>query len=202
MHVITYSPNFAPPHFTACGIPKKHPTWHNGRSHLLHLCVVCLSLPEGAFFFFSTHKAHTFAQPDIFCKVWKRLGNAVPMGRLLFLPVCLWDVNVPISWCTKFCLKVSCLFPCAVEGGWFVRSYKMKQFTRHTFRTKCNINSHHFLKIGWHHSTRVSDHLHPHLPYVSVIYDGLRTCNFNFFIAFSCFSCAQTITLGIGICGK
>ena len=97
MHVITYSPNFAPPHFAARGIPKKHPTRHNGRSHCLHLYVVCLPLPDEAFFFFSTHKAHTFAQPDTFCKVWKRLGNAVPMGKLLFLPVRSQDVKVPIS---------------------------------------------------------------------------------------------------------
>jgi hypothetical protein len=68
------------------------------------------------------------------------------MGTLLFLPVRWRDVNVPISWRTKFRLKVSCLFPCAVEGGWFVRSYKMKEFTRHTFRTKCNINFHHFFE--------------------------------------------------------
>ena len=45
-------------------------------------------------FFFSTHKAHTFARPDTFCKVWKRLGNAVPMVKFLFLPVRLQDVNV------------------------------------------------------------------------------------------------------------
>ena len=79
------------------------------------------------FFFFSLHKAHTFTRPDIFCNVWKRWGDAVPMGKLLFLPVRLRDVNVPISWRTKFRLKVTCLFPCAVEGGWFVRSYKMKE---------------------------------------------------------------------------
>jgi len=48
-------------------------------------------------FSFSIHKAHTFARPDTFCKVWKRLGNAVPMGKLLFLPVRLRDVNVPIN---------------------------------------------------------------------------------------------------------
>ena len=35
-----------------------------------------------------------------------------------------------------------------------------------------------------------------------VIYDCLRTCNLNFFIAFSCFSCDRTISPGIGICGK
>ena len=83
MHVITYSPNFAPPHFAARGIPKNTP--HDTM--------------EGhtASFFFSTHKAHTFARPDTFCKVWKSLGNAVPMVKLLFLPVRLRDVNVPIS---------------------------------------------------------------------------------------------------------
>ena len=81
MHVITYSPNFAPPHFAARGTPKN--TQHNGRLHCLHLYVVCLPLPNGAFFFFSIHKARTFARPDTFCKVWKRLGNAVPMVKLL-----------------------------------------------------------------------------------------------------------------------
>ena len=145
MHVITYSPNFAPPYFAAHGIPKNTP--HGTMEcHTAYIYVVCLTLPDRAFFFFSTHKAHTFARPDTFCKVWKRLGNAVPMVKLLFLPVHLGDMNVPISWSTKFCMKVSCLFPCAVEGGWFVRSYKMKQFTRHTFRTKCNINFHHFFE--------------------------------------------------------
>jgi hypothetical protein len=71
MHVITYSSNFAPPHFAAGGIPKKHPTQQNGMSHCLHLYVVSLPLPDGALFFFSIHKAHTFLWPDIFCKVWK-----------------------------------------------------------------------------------------------------------------------------------
>ena len=97
MHVITYSTNFAPPHFAARRIPKKYSTRHNGRSHCLHLYVICLPLPDGAFFFFSTHKAHTFARPDTFCKVWKSLGNAVLVGKLLFLPVRLREVNVPIS---------------------------------------------------------------------------------------------------------
>ena len=50
--------------------------------HTAYIYVVCLPLPDGAFFFFSIHKAHTFAQPDTFCKVWKRLGNAVPIGKL------------------------------------------------------------------------------------------------------------------------
>jgi hypothetical protein len=97
VHVITYSPNFASPHFAARGIPKKHPIQHNGRSHCLHLYVVCLPLPDGAFFFFSIHKAHTFTRPDIFSEVWKGLGHTVPMNKILFLRVRLRDVNVPIS---------------------------------------------------------------------------------------------------------
>ena len=144
MHVITYSPNFAHPHFAARGIPKNtpHGTMEDHTAYIYILSVYPFLME--LFFFLSIHKAHTFARPDIFCKVWKR--NAVPMGKLLFLPVCLQDVNVPIHWHTKFRLKVSCLFPCAIEGGWFVRSYKMKQFTRHTFRVKCNINIHHFFE--------------------------------------------------------
>ena len=104
MHVITYSPNYAPPHFAARGIPKNTP--HGTmEGHLLTFIVVCLPLLEGVFFF-SIHNAHTFARPDIFRKVWKRkrslpigtaFPNAVPMGKLLFLPVRLRDVNVPIS---------------------------------------------------------------------------------------------------------
>ena len=98
MHVIIYSPNFAPPHFAARGIPKNTPhSTMEGHTAYIYIYVVCLPLPDGAFLFFSIHKAHTFARPDTFCKVWKRLGNAVPMGKLLFLPVCLRDVNVLIS---------------------------------------------------------------------------------------------------------
>ena len=91
MHVITYSPNFAPPHSAARGIPKNtpHSTMEGHTAYIYMLSVYP--------FFFSTHKAHTFAQPDTFCKVWKRLGNAVLMVILLFLPVRLRDVNVPIS---------------------------------------------------------------------------------------------------------
>jgi hypothetical protein len=97
MHVITYLPNFALPHFAGRGILKNTPHGTMEGHNCLHLCVVCLPLPDEAFFFFSVHKAHTFAQHDTFCKIWKRLGNAVPMGELLFLPVCLRDVNVPVS---------------------------------------------------------------------------------------------------------
>ena len=93
MHVITYLPNFAPPHFAAHGILKNTP--HGTMEG--HTAYICLPLPYGRLFFFSIHKAHTFARPDTFCKVWKRLGNAVPIGELLFLHVRLRDVNVPIS---------------------------------------------------------------------------------------------------------
>ena len=131
MHVITYSPNFAPPHFAARGIPKTPHMVQWKVTLLTFIC--CMFTPSGwsFFFYFSIHKAHTFARPDTFCKVWKRLGNAVPMGKLLFLTVRLRDMNVPVSWRTKFLLKVSCRFQCAVEGGLFARSYKMKHFTRH-----------------------------------------------------------------------
>ena len=97
MHVITYLTNFAPPHFAARGILKNtpHGTMEDHTAYIYMLSV--LPLPDGAFFFFSIHKAHNFARPDTFCKVWKRLGNAVPMDEILFLPVRLRDVNVPIS---------------------------------------------------------------------------------------------------------
>ena len=58
MHVITYLPNFAPPQFAARGIPKKKPKRHNGRSHCLHLYLVCL--PFGMeLFSFSLYTKHT-----------------------------------------------------------------------------------------------------------------------------------------------
>jgi hypothetical protein len=97
MHVITYSPNFAPPHFAARGIPKNtpHGTMEGHTAYIYMLSVYPFRME--LFFFFPIHRAHAFARPDIFCKVWKRLGDAVPMGKLLFLSVCLRDVNVPIS---------------------------------------------------------------------------------------------------------
>ena len=94
MHVIIYSPNFAPPYFTARDIPKNTPhgtmEGHTAYNYMLSVYPFRMEL----FFFFSIHKAHTFARPDIFCKVRKRLENAVPMGKLFFLPVRLRDVNV------------------------------------------------------------------------------------------------------------
>jgi len=96
MHVITYSPNFLLPHFAAHDIPK---TPHTAQWKVTLLTFMCCVYPfrMELFFFFSIHEVHTFSRPDTFCKVWKRLGNAVPMGKLLFLPVCLRDVNVLIS---------------------------------------------------------------------------------------------------------
>ena len=48
--------------------------------------------------FLFLYTKHTLLHGLIFfCKVWKRLGNTVPMGKLLFLPVRLQDVNVPMS---------------------------------------------------------------------------------------------------------
>jgi len=68
MYVITYLPNFAPPHFAARGIPKNTPrgTWMI--TLLTFIC--CLFTPaDEAFFFFSIQKAHNFARPNTFCKV-------------------------------------------------------------------------------------------------------------------------------------
>ena len=58
MHVITYLPNFAPPHFAARGIPKN-------TAHCLHLYVACLPLPDGASSFFLYTK-HTLLHCVIF----------------------------------------------------------------------------------------------------------------------------------------
>ena len=86
MHVITYLPNFAPPHFAARGIPNNTPhgsmEGHTAYIYMLSVYPFWMEL----FFFFSIHKAHTFAWPDTFCKVWKRLGNAVQIGKPL--PAC------------------------------------------------------------------------------------------------------------------
>ena len=77
MRVITYSTNFAPPHFAARSILKNtpHGTMKGHTAYIYMLSVYPFRME--LFFFFSIHKAHTFARPDTFCKVWKRLGNAV-----------------------------------------------------------------------------------------------------------------------------
>ena len=68
----------------------------------------------------------------------------------------------------------------------------MKQFTRHTFRTKCNINFHLFFLRSAYTIVLASLITYIHTSHMfRIIYDSLRTCNFNFFIAFSCFSCAN-----------
>ena len=93
MHLITYLPNFAPPHFAARGFPKitPHGTIEGHTAYIYMLSVYPFRMELFSF------SLHTFARPDTFCKVWKRLGNAVLMVKILFLPVRLRDVNVPIS---------------------------------------------------------------------------------------------------------
>jgi hypothetical protein len=97
MHVITYSPKFVPPHLAVREITKNTPhgtmEGHTAYIYMLSVYPFWMEL----FFFFAVYKAHTFSWLDIFCKVWKSLGNAVLMRKLLLLPVPLRDVNVPIS---------------------------------------------------------------------------------------------------------
>jgi hypothetical protein len=51
MLVITYTPNFAPPHFAAGGIPKNTP--HGTmEDHTAYIYIVSLPLPNVAFSFF------------------------------------------------------------------------------------------------------------------------------------------------------
>jgi len=97
MHVIAYSLNFAPPHFAARCIPKNTPhgtiEGHTAFIYMLSVYPFRMEL-----FSFSLYTKYTLLDGLIFfCKVWKRLGNAVPMGKLLLLPVRLRDVNVPSS---------------------------------------------------------------------------------------------------------
>ena len=145
MHVITYLPNFAPPHFAARGIPKNtpHGTMEGHTAYIYMLSVYPFRME---LFSFSLYTKHTLLHSLIILVKYGKVRE-YSSDRQNSLPACtLARGDVPISWRTKFRLKVSCLFPCAVERGWFVRSYKMKQFTRHTFRTKCNINFHHFFE--------------------------------------------------------
>jgi hypothetical protein len=68
MHVIIYSPNFAPPHYAAAGIPKNTP--HGTmEDHNAYIYIFSLYPFLKKFFFFSIHKAHTFTRPDIFYNV-------------------------------------------------------------------------------------------------------------------------------------
>jgi hypothetical protein len=59
MHVITYSPNFAPPHYAAGGIPKNTP---NGtmEDHTAYIYILFLySFLKEFFFSFSPYTKHT-----------------------------------------------------------------------------------------------------------------------------------------------
>ena len=86
MHVITYLPNFAPPHFAARGIPKTttHVTMEGHTAYIYVLSVYPFWME---LFSFSLYTKHTLLHGLIFCNVWEMLGNAVPIGELLFLPV-------------------------------------------------------------------------------------------------------------------
>ena len=64
MHVITYSLNFAPPHFVAHGIPKTPHTAQWKVTLLTFIC--CLFTPSGWRFSFSLYTKHTFLHGLIF----------------------------------------------------------------------------------------------------------------------------------------
>jgi hypothetical protein len=73
MHVITYSPNFAPSHFAARGIPKNTPhgtmEGHTAYIYMLSVCPFRMEL-----FSFSLYTKHTLLHGLIFSvkygKVW------------------------------------------------------------------------------------------------------------------------------------
>ena len=65
MHVITYSPNFAPPHFVAGGIPKNTP--HGTREdHTAYIYILSLYPFLMEFFSFSRYTKHTLLHGLIF----------------------------------------------------------------------------------------------------------------------------------------
>jgi len=95
MHVITYLPNFAPPHFAARGIPKNtpHGTMEGHTAYIYMLSVYPFrmelipfslytkrTLLHGLIFFVKYGKGRSLPIGTAF-------PNAVPMGKLLFLPV-------------------------------------------------------------------------------------------------------------------
>jgi hypothetical protein len=74
MHVITYSPNFAPPHFAARGIPKNipHGTMEGHTAYIYMLSVYAFRME---IFYFSLYTKHTLLHGPIFCvKYGKGLG--------------------------------------------------------------------------------------------------------------------------------
>jgi hypothetical protein len=65
MHVLTYSPNFAPPNLAAGGIPKNTP---NGtmEDHTAYICIVSLYPFLMEFFSFSSYTKRTLLHGLIF----------------------------------------------------------------------------------------------------------------------------------------
>jgi len=65
MHVITYSPNFAPPHFAARGILKN--TAHGlMEGHTAYICMLFVYPSRMELFSFSLYTKHTLLQGLIF----------------------------------------------------------------------------------------------------------------------------------------
>jgi hypothetical protein len=87
MHVITYSLNFAPPHFTARGIPKNTP--HSTmEGHTAYIYMLSAYLFRMELLSFSLYTKHTLLHGLIFfCRVWKSLGGCSSNGQTS-LPAC------------------------------------------------------------------------------------------------------------------
>ena len=96
MLVITYSPNFAPPHFAAGGIPKNTP--HGTvEDHTAYIYILSLYPFLKEFFSFSRYTKHTLLHGLIFFVTYGKGEECSSDGQTSLLPVRLREVNVPIS---------------------------------------------------------------------------------------------------------
>jgi len=88
MHVITYSPNFASPHFAACGIPKNtpHGTMEGHTAYIYMLSVYPFRME---LFSFSLDTKHTLLLGLIFFVKYGK-GREVCLSELHFLMQFRW----------------------------------------------------------------------------------------------------------------
>jgi len=79
-----------------------------------------------------TFEFHILMVPVIVSSKWRKFGEAVSVGILLFLLVHFCTVKVPFSCCIKFVIKVSCLFLCAVCDGPLVSIVNRTVYNTHS----------------------------------------------------------------------